>query len=156
MTSTSWLEARVEDLKAAIGFCPRLPLPSAAPLPGSGLARAVWAFPLAGLAVGVAGAAIYALARRLGLPPWPASALAVAATLLVSGALHEDGLADTADGFGGGAARGQKLAIMRDSRIGSYGVCALTLALIVRAAALASFANGHLAVWALIASHVGA
>jgi adenosylcobinamide-GDP ribazoletransferase len=155
MTSTSWLEDRVEELKAAIGFGTRLPLPYTTPS-GSAVARAAWALPLAGLFVGIAGAAIYAISRRLGLPPWPASALAVAATLLVTGALHEDGLADTADGFGGGTLREQKLAIMRDSRIGAYGVCALTLALILRVAALASFANGHFAVWALIASHVGA
>ena len=59
-------------------------------------------------------------------PPrrWP-----LAATLAVTGALHEDGLADTADGFGGGATREQKLAIMRDSRIGTYGVCALALSI---------------------------
>lgn len=155
MTSTSWLEDRVGELKLAIGFCTRLPQPQMA-VSDSALARAAWALPLAGLVVGIAGAAVYALARRLGLPPWPASALAVAATLLVTGALHEDGLADTADGFGGGALREQKLTIMRDSRIGAYGVCALALALILRVAALASFGNGHLAVWALIASHVGA
>ena len=59
------------------------------------------------------------------LSPWPAAALAVAATLAVTGALHEDGLADTADGFGGGDTREQKLDIMRDARIGTYGVCAL-------------------------------
>ena len=154
--SDSWLENRAEELKASLIFCTRLPLLRATPLAGGALSRAAWAFPLAGLVVGIVGAAAYALARRLGLPPWPASALAVAATLFVTGALHEDGLADVADGFGGGADRERKLAIMRDSRIGAYGVCALTLALLLRVAALASFANGHLAVWALIASHVGA
>jgi adenosylcobinamide-GDP ribazoletransferase len=106
--------------------------------------------------VGLIGAIVYALAHKLGLPPWPASALAVAATVLVTGALHEDGLADTADGFGGGATHEQKLDIMRDSHIGVYGVCAVALSLLLRIAALASMPNGHLAVWALIASHAAA
>ena len=68
---------------------------------------------------------VYALAHKIGSPPWVAAALAVAATLAVTGCLHEDGLADTADGFGGGDTRERKLEIMRDSRIGTYGVCAL-------------------------------
>ena len=69
------------------------------------------------------------------LPPLPAAALAVAATVAVTGALHEDGLADVADGFGGGATRERKLEIMRDSRIGTYGVCALILSFILRISA---------------------
>ena len=68
-------------------------------------------------------------------------ALGVAATLAVTGCLHEDGLADTADGFGGGATRERKLEIMRDSRIGVYGVCALVISILIRAGALASLAE---------------
>jgi adenosylcobinamide-GDP ribazoletransferase len=78
------------------------------------------------------------------------------ATLLVTGALHEDGLADTADGFGGGDSREKKLDIMRDSRTGVYGVCALVLALLLRIGTLASFTDAHGVVWALIASHSAA
>ena len=78
------------------------------------------------------------------------------ATLLATGCLHEDGLADTADGFGGGETREQKLDIMRDSRIGVYGVCALIVSLLLRVGLLASLPNAHLAVWALIASHAAA
>ena len=91
------------------------------------LAQAVWALPIAGLVVGIVGAVVYALgasARTAAVARGGAGARRDAA---VTGALHEDGLADTADGFGGGAAREQKLAIMRDSRIGTYGVCALVL-----------------------------
>jgi len=150
--TTSWLEERIEELQAAAAFCTRLPLPAAA-LSAGALSRAVWAFPLAGLVVGLIGAAAYAVSRRLGLPPWPAAALTVAATLLVTGALHEDGLADTADGFGGGAEREQKLAIMRDSRIGVYGVCALALSILIRVSALASLGAPSLVVPALIAAH---
>ena len=75
------------------------------------------------------------------MPAWPAAALSVAATLLSYRRLHEDGLADTADGFGGGRTREQKLDIMRDSRIGAYGVCALVLSLLLRVGALASLAD---------------
>ncbi len=154
--SNSWLENRAEEFKASIVFCTRLPLLRATPLAGSAIAKAAWAFPIAGLAVGIIGAIIYALGHKFGLPAWPAAALAVAATMLVTGCLHEDGLADTADGFGGGETREQKLAIMRDSRIGVYGVCALTMSIILRVGALASLPSAHAVVWALIASHAAA
>ena len=146
------LAARAGDVGTALAFSTRLPVGRFAPA-GGNLAQAVWALPIAGLLVGIVGAAVYALAHRLGLPPWPAAALALAATLVVTGALHEDGLADTADGFGGGAAREQKLAIMRDSRIGTYGVCALALALLLRASAVAALAAPGAVAAALIASH---
>jgi adenosylcobinamide-GDP ribazoletransferase len=154
--STTWLEQRAEELKAAIVFCTRLPLLRGTPIADVAIAKAAWAFPVAGLLVGLIGAVVYALAHRAGLPAWPAAALTVAATLLVTGCLHEDGLADTADGFGGGKTREQKLNIMRDSRIGVYGVCALTMSLVVRVAALASLPGAHAVVWALIGSHAAA
>ena len=96
--------------------------------------RAAWAFPLVGLAVGAIGAVVV-LATAAVLPPMPAAALATAALVLVTGALHEDGLADVADGFGGGTTAERKLKIMRDSRIGAYGVIALIVALVLRIAA---------------------
>src|SRR5579863_3625043 len=136
--SNSWLEDRAEELKASIVFCTRLPLLRATPLAGNAIAKAAWAFPVAGLVVGVTGAIVYALAHKFGLPAWPAAALTVAATMFVTGSLHEDGLADTADGFGGGKTCEQKLAIMRNSRIGVYGVCALAMSLLLRVCALAS------------------
>lgn len=154
--SASWLEERSEELKACIVFCTRLPLLRATPIAGNAIAKAAWAFPVAGLAVGIIGAGVYAVAHRFGLPPWPTAALAVAATMLVTGCLHEDGLADTTDGFGGGATREQKLEIMRDSHIGVYGVTALTIALLIRVSALASLPGAHAVVWALIASHAAA
>ncbi len=154
--STNWLEDRAEELKASIVFCTRLPLLRATPIAGGIIAKAAWAFPIAGVLVGLIGAVVYALAHRAGLPAWPAAALTVAATLLATGCLHEDGLADTADGFGGGKTREQKLAIMRDSRTGVYGVCALVMSLVLRVAALASLPGAHPVVWALIASHAAA
>ena len=153
---TPWLGARAGELSTSILFLTRLPLPRHAPLSGNAIADASWAFPLAGVVVGLIGAVIYALAHRLGLPPWPAAALTVTATLLVTGCLHEDGLADTADGFGGGDTVERKLDIMRDSRIGTYGVCALILSLVIRTATLASLADPGLVAAALIASHAAA
>ena len=154
--SDSWLENRAEEFKASIVFCTRLPLLPPTPLTGNSLSRAAWAFPVAGILVGLIGAIVYGIAHRLGLPPLPAVALSVAATVLATGCLHEDGLADTADGFGGGHTREQKLAIMRDSHIGAYGVCALAMSLVLRVGALASLPDAHAVVWALIASHTAA
>jgi adenosylcobinamide-GDP ribazoletransferase len=152
----NWLKDRLDELTASFAFCTRLPLWRVAAIPGGALARAAWAFPIAGLLIGVIAATVYGLAHRIGIPAWPGAALSVAATLLVTGCLHEDGLADTADGFGGGATREQKLDIMRDSRIGTYGVCVLIVALILRVGVVASFFSSATAVWALLASHAGA
>src|SRR5215472_17420225 len=154
--SGSWLKDRTQELKASLTFSTRLPLVPETSQTAKAVANAAWAFPVTGLVVGMIGALVYALAHRLGLPAWPAAALSVTATLVVTGALHEDGLADTADGFGGGDTRQSKLDIMRDSRTGAYGVCALLLALLLRASALASFADAPAVVWALIASHCAA
>jgi adenosylcobinamide-GDP ribazoletransferase len=155
-SQNNWPENRAEELKAVLIFCSRLPLAHATAFAEGAIGKAAWAFPVAGLAVGVIGAVVYVLAHRLGLPPWPAAALSVTATLVITGCLHEDGLADAADGFGGGKTREQKLEIMRDSRTGAYGVCALAMSLLLRVGTLASFADTHLVVWALIASHTAA
>jgi adenosylcobinamide-GDP ribazoletransferase len=154
--SPNWLEERAQDIKAAIVFCTRLPMLRASPIAAGAIGRAAWAFPIAGLLVGLIAAVVYALAHKFGLPAWPAAGLTVAATLLATGCLHEDGLADTADGFGGGKTREQKLAIMRDSRIGTYGVCALILSILIRVGVLASFFDTRSVLWALMAAHVGA
>lgn len=127
------------DLCNALTLLTRIPLARLAePTRWSDPGRCVWAFPLVGLVVNAVGAAVYWLTFVLGEPPLAGAALALGATMLVTGALHDDGLADTADGFGGGATRERKLAIMRDSQIGSYGALALVLAAITRAAAIAA------------------
>ena len=79
--ANNWLEDRAEELKASIVFCTRLPLLRATPIAGGAIAKAAWAFPIAGVLVGLIGAVVYALAHRAGLPAWPAAALTVAATL---------------------------------------------------------------------------
>ncbi len=144
------------DVKVALSFSTRLPLSPGSATAGPDLARALWALPIAGAAVGVFGAAAYWLAARLGLPPLVAATLGVAATIAATGCLHEDGLADVADGFGGGATRERKLEIMRDSRIGTYGVCALALSVLLRAGALASLMEPTRVAYALLAAHIGA
>ena len=151
-----WLKQRAEELKASVLFLTRLRYGPALPVGGTGIAQGVWAFPIVGVLVGLIGAVVYLLAHRMGLPSWPAAALSLAATMAATGCLHEDGLADTTDGFGGGQTRELKLDIMRDSRIGAYGVCALVLSILLRVSAIASLADTALVVPALIASHSAA
>jgi len=129
------------DVADALGFFARLPLPASdADLD---MNRIAWAAPVAGAAVGLVGAVALAASAALGLPALMAAALALGAEIAATGALHEDGLADVADGFGGGATRERKLAIMRDSRIGAFGAVALVLSLTIRVGALsAALAHG--------------
>lgn len=118
----------------------------------SDLARSVWAFPVVGLVVGLIGGLAYWLLHGVGVPAWLDASWAFAATLIITGAFHEDGLADTADGFGGGRTRERKLEIMRDSRIGSFGAAALGLSLLIRIGALASLERPHAVLIAVIAA----
>lgn len=127
------------EVFACIGFFTRLSVP-AYRLADDGFARALWAAPIAGLVPAFIGALVLALPYGLGVPALGSAAFALGAMLLVTGALHEDGLADVADGFGGGATRERKLAIMKDSFIGSYGVAALVISLLARGALLAALA----------------
>jgi adenosylcobinamide-GDP ribazoletransferase len=143
------------DVAAALLFSTRLPLPRAAAITGAEIARASWALPVAGAVVGLMAAVVYWLARGTGLPPLVAAGLTVAASLLITGCLHEDGLADVVDSFGG-ETRERKLEIMRDSRIGTYGVCALVVSLLLRTAALATIADPALAAPVLVATHMAA
>jgi adenosylcobinamide-GDP ribazoletransferase len=156
MTTGASINGLSTDLRTGLAFLTRLPLASSAPSTGSEVARASWTFPVVGAAVGALGALLYWIAHGLGLQPFVSAALAVTATLLVTGCLHEDGLADTADGFGGGGTRERKLEIMRDSGIGSYGAAALILSLLLRVGAIASLAGPALVAPALIAAHAGA
>jgi len=144
------------DLRTGLAFLTRLPLVPSAPVTGAELVRASWTFPIVGAGVGAFGALVYWLMHALGLHAFVCAALAVAATALITGCLHEDGLADTADGFGAGGTRERKLEIMRDSQIGTYGAAALILSLLLRVGAIASLAEPALAALALIAAHAGA
>jgi adenosylcobinamide-GDP ribazoletransferase len=143
------------DLELSLMFCTRLPLAPSTPVASGDIARASWAMPVAGALVGALGALAYWLAVRLALPPPVAAALALAAGMAATGCLHEDGLADTADGFGGHS-RERKLEIMRDSRLGTYGACALVVSLLLRWSALASIADARAVALALVAAHAAA
>lgn len=125
------------DIVDALRFFTRLPLPAAA-AESLNFNRIAWAAPVAGAGVGAIGAVVLALSERLGLPALVSASLATAALVAATGALHEDGLADVADGFGGGRSRERKLEVMRDSRIGAFGAIALMLVLILRVGALSA------------------
>ncbi|RME14541.1 MAG: adenosylcobinamide-GDP ribazoletransferase [Alphaproteobacteria bacterium] len=132
---------RPGDLAAALALLTRLPVPADHRRGGA----AAWAWPLAGLAVALVAGLVGMVAAGFGLPPALVAGLVLAAQILVTGALHEDGLADSADGLWGGQDRARRLEIMKDSRIGSYGVLALGLSLGLRWGALAALiGTGHL------------
>ncbi|WGH79385.1 adenosylcobinamide-GDP ribazoletransferase [Jannaschia ovalis] len=117
------------DLVSAGMLLTRLPVRGT---PTDPAARAAWAWPLAGLAVGLIAGLAGLIVGSLGFAPGVAGGAALIAMILATGALHEDGLADVADGFWGGFDRARRLEIMRDSRIGAYGVIALILSLGLR------------------------
>lgn len=128
----------LHDVLSAFGLLTRLPVPeTGAPDP-----RAAWAWPVAGLAVGLAAVAGGWAAQALGLAPGVTAALMLAIAALLTGGLHEDGLADCADGFWGGRDKARRLEIMKDSRVGSYGVLALGIVLLARWSALAALVSG--------------
>jgi adenosylcobinamide-GDP ribazoletransferase len=143
------------DLAACLRFYSRLPVPR---LPGEPDPHATPDFrtvprmlPVAGVILALPAALVLIAAKGLGLGPFLAATLAVTLAALVTGALHEDGLADLADGFGGGTTRERRLEIMRDSRIGSYGGIALVLSLSLRIGALATLLDRTGAVSAAVA-----
>jgi cobalamin 5'-phosphate synthase/cobalamin synthase len=141
----------VRRLAVAIAFLTRIPVPGAPPTDGAEIGRAAGVFPAAGaLLGGILAGAGHVLALRL--PAALCAAILVALLTLLTGALHLDGLADMADGFGGGRKRDDVLRIMRDHAIGAYGASALVLALLVKVAAIAALlAAGHAAAWLLVA-----
>jgi adenosylcobinamide-GDP ribazoletransferase len=126
------------DISLAIGLLTRLPVPHPASVAPDGMARAQRAFPLVGALIGLAVGLIDRGLLGIGIPALAAAALALGASAALTGALHEDGLADVGDGFGGGRDRAAKLSIMRDSRLGTYGAIVLLVGFSTRLSALAS------------------
>ncbi len=120
------------DLLSAFGLLSRLPMPRTE----RHRAQAAWAWPLVGLGIGSLAALTALVSMRLGLPAGIAAALAMALAALTTGALHEDGLADTFDGLFGGWTTERRLEIMKDSHIGSYGTLALIFGSLIRWQAL--------------------
>ena len=124
------------DTLTSLSFFSRLPVRG----PGASfnLRQSAGAWPFAGLVIALIPAALYWFFLAIGIYNFLGPLLVIAAMVALTGALHEDGLADTVDGFGGGSSREAKLAIMRDSRIGTYGALALLFSVLIRAAALGS------------------
>jgi adenosylcobinamide-GDP ribazoletransferase len=136
------------DFYFCLGFFTRLPFPSVAsgsePPSLANFSRAVRMLPVAGGLMGALAAIAMAAASRFGFPLVLTAPFAICSLALVSGAMHEDGLADCADGFFGGVTCAEKLEIMRDSRIGTFGAVALVLSLYLRGASLALIADQSL------------
>jgi adenosylcobinamide-GDP ribazoletransferase len=131
----------VEELRSAAIFLTRLPprLIGATAVAVPDFRQAARVFPVVGAAVGLAGGVVLVIASALGMPTLVTAGLAVATTVIITGGLHEDGLADAADSLGG-ATTEKKLAIMDDSRIGTYGALALVFSVLLRVGALSAVA----------------
>ncbi len=135
----------------AVQFLTRLPVPTDKIFTPQRLTSSVKYYPLVGIVIGTLSAAVYWAATAIFAEPI-AVLFAIASGLLFTGAFHEDGLADTFDGIGGGQSREQSLEIMKDSRLGTYGTTALVLALAVKAAALITLPSTMVGM-ALICGH---
>lgn len=145
------IRRELEYFFGAIRFFTRLPVPGWVGHSSEALNRSARYFPAVGLVVGGIGALVYLGAALL----WPqpvAVLLSMAATIYATGAFHEDGLADTVDGLGGGWDKLRILDIMKDSRVGSYGVVAMVLALVGKFTLLSAL-DGALVPFALLAGH---
>ncbi|WP_316014268.1 adenosylcobinamide-GDP ribazoletransferase [Roseobacter sp. HKCCA0434] len=141
---------QLHDIAAGFGLLTRLPVPVDHARAGARGAEAGWAWPLVGATVALlAGLPSLALAA-LGMPMPVCAGIAITLSILATGALHEDGLADCADGLGSGAPRDRALEIMKDSRVGAFGAVALVLAIGLRWQALASLDG-----WTFLAVLVG-
>ena len=131
---------QLADIAEGFALLTRLPVHAAT----NRGARSAWAWPLVGAIVGMLAAVAAAVSLWLGLGAGSAAAIALATQIIATGALHEDGLADCADGFWGGWDRARRLEIMKDSRIGTYGVLALVVTFVLRWSLIASLlAGGH-------------
>ncbi len=129
------MKFELHDIAAAFSLLTRLPVPVDHARAGARGADAAWAFPLVGALLGlIAGALGWAL-LSMGIPSGMAAVFVIAAQVAMTGAMHEDGLADMADGMGG-FTREKRLEIMKDSRIGAFGAIALVLALLARQAGI--------------------
>ncbi|MEO0903463.1 MAG: adenosylcobinamide-GDP ribazoletransferase [Pseudomonadota bacterium] len=124
------------DLPAALGLLTRLPITVDSTRAMERGAASAWAYPLVGVVTGVILAAATALMIWVGIPSAIIAGLVLAGAVIITGAMHEDGLADSADGLWGGWDKVRRLEIMKDSHIGVYGVCAIGLSLLIRWVAL--------------------
>jgi adenosylcobinamide-GDP ribazoletransferase len=145
LSSRAQIRLVAEELVGAVMVLTRLPIGGLS-RPAIEPSACVWAYPLVGIFIGAVGGAVFSVGSFLTLPPLISAICAVG--------LHEDGLADTADGLGGGRSRERKLDIMRDSRIGSFGALALILSVTLRVAAASTLAQPAPVITALIVAAV--
>ncbi|MCY4287122.1 MAG: adenosylcobinamide-GDP ribazoletransferase [Aestuariivita sp.] len=138
-----------QDLIYSIMLLTRLPIPQQLQDSQDRKAQSVWAFPIVGLLVGGLAALLASLTLALGIPVEIVAGFVLAVQIIITGAMHEDGLADTADGFWGGYDRETRLLIMADSKIGAFGIIAIVLAIGLRWAALVIILNES--VWPILA-----
>ncbi|NUH64787.1 adenosylcobinamide-GDP ribazoletransferase [Sulfitobacter sp. S0837] len=148
---------QLRDLPVALALLTRLPLPhfhfpTEANRP---TARGAWAYPLVGVLLAVIAAAVGEALSRMGATAGLSAAFVLLALVMLSGAMHEDGLADCADGFWGGWTPDKRLKIMKDSVIGTYGVIALVLSLLLRWYLLVELITDDALLWALIIAAAG-
>ena len=141
---------RLSDIADATRLLTRLPVPGGESAPRGG--DAAWAYPVAGILVGLITALTAAISVAIGLSAPVAAAAAISASVLATGALHEDGLSDTADGLWGGHSRERRLEIMKDSRVGAFGVLALILSVLLRWTAITDLVTSGQASEALVAA----
>ncbi len=140
----------VAAILAAGIFLTRLPFPLKGPLTPELFGRAMGWFPLIGAGLGIVAGIVFGLLGTFGVPSLVAATLVVALLVMITGGLHEDGLADAADGLGGGQDRESKLEIMHDSRVGTFGVLALVLAVTIKVAAIAALPSTWVAIKVLV------
>ena len=143
---------QLRDIPAALGLLSRLPVRVNTDHATARGAKAAWAYPVAGLAIAMIAAAVAQLCTWLGLAPHLSAGLTLATLVITTGAMHEDGLADSADGLWGGWSVARRLEIMKDSHIGAYGVIALVLSLGLRWQALALLIGADMLLPALFAA----
>ena len=146
----NWVRHRLQEGQLAFMLLTRLPAGNLG-LNVPKLASAVWCFPIVGIPIGLLVGLAYIGTYNLGVLPILASILAFSIGTLVTGAMHEDGLADCADGFGGGQNKQTKLKIMKDSRIGSFGVLALFFVIFTRIVSLSNLPPNQEVLLAVIA-----
>ncbi len=141
----SFLQKMQDDIITAFMLMTRLPIPlktASDTIPN--VKRCVWVFPIVGLVVSSLASVIWQLSEFLALPDDVGVILTVTSMLLITGAFHEDGLADVADGFGGGNKRERKLEIMRDSALGVYGTLSLIVVMALKVSALITLSQTQL------------
>lgn len=148
---TTRIKSEIWTVLLALQFMTRLPVAPQSAYSESRFSACVRHYPLVGLLIGILAALTFAFASRY-LPHVIAVLLSTAAIMLLTGAFHEDGLADTFDGIGGGTTAEKSLAIMKDSRIGVFGMAALWVALAVKVSSLNSM-DGGLVIASLVAAH---